>query len=104
IARRGSLPPAAKPTRSQIKSHAVLPVATILLSAFSMAFALELPTQKPGLWHTTMTGKQIPGGSRSFNICFDAASLAEAKAATDAHLKNDCNKNAVHKQGDTWIA
>ena len=87
-----------------MKSHGVLPIATMLLSACSVAFALELPTQKPGLWQTTMTGKQIPGGSRKFNICFDAASLAESKATADAHLKNDCSKNDVRKDGDTWIA
>ena len=51
-----------------------------------------------------MTGEKIPGGSRSYNMCLDAASLAEAKATADAHLKNDCSKNEVRKQGATWIA
>jgi hypothetical protein len=77
-------------------------VAMMLLSA--SASALELPTQKPGLWQTTMTGAKIPGGSRSYDMCLDAASLAEAKASADAHLKNDCSKNDVHMQGNTWIA
>jgi hypothetical protein len=30
--------------------------------------------------------------------------LAEAKASADAHLKNDCSKNDVRKEGSTWIA
>lgn len=87
-----------------MKFRAVLPVAALLLTAFSVAPALELPVQKPGLWQTTMTGEKIPGGSRSYNVCLDVASLAEAKATADAHLKNDCSKNDVRKQGDTWIA
>jgi uncharacterized protein DUF3617 len=87
-----------------MKSHAVLPMAMMLLALCYNAVALELPTQKPGLWQTTMTGKKIPGGSRTFNICFDAASLAEAKATTDAHLKNDCSASVVRKEGDIWIA
>jgi hypothetical protein len=80
------------------------PVAMLLLSASASATSLELPAQKPGLWRTTMTGEKIPGGSRSYNMCLDAASLAEAKASADAHLKNDCSKNDVHMQGSTWIA
>ena len=87
-----------------MKSRVVFPVAALLLTALSVAPALELPTQKPGLWKTTMTGEKVPGGSRSYSMCLDAASLAEAKASADAHLKNDCSKNEVRKQGDTWIA
>lgn len=51
-----------------------------------------------------MTGEKIPGGSRSYSMCLDAASLAEAKATADAHLKNDCSKNDVRKEGNLWIA
>ncbi len=87
-----------------MKTGTVIPVSALLLGAFSLAPALELPAQKPGLWQTTMTGTKIPGGSRSYRMCLDAASLAEAKATADAHLKNDCSKNDLHKQGDTWIA
>src|SRR5882757_4263924 len=85
-------------------SRIALPVAIVLLGAFASAAALELPTQKPGLWQTTMTGEKIPGGSRTYNMCLDAASLAEAKASADAHLKNDCSNSDVRKQGSTWIA
>ena len=87
-----------------MKYRIALPVATVLLGAFGSAAGLELPAQKPGLWQTTMTGEKIPGGSRSYSMCLDAASLAEAKATADAHLKNDCSKNDVRMQGSTWIA
>ena len=87
-----------------MKSGAVVPVSALLLGAFSFALALELPVQKPGLWKTTMTGEKVPGGSRSYNMCLDAASLAEAKASADAHLKNDCSKSDVRMQGNTWIS
>jgi Protein of unknown function (DUF3617) len=84
-------------------NRAAFTLVVLLLSAAS-ATALELPTQKPGLWRTTMTSEKIPGGSRSYNMCLDAASLAEAKASADKHLKDDCSKNDVHMQGSTWIA
>ena len=87
-----------------MKPRVVVPVSALLLGAFSLALALELPAQKPGLWETTMTGEKVPGGSRSYDMCLDAASLAQAKATADAHLKNDCSKSDVRKQGDTWIA
>jgi hypothetical protein len=75
-----------------------------LLGASASIAALELPAQKPGLWQTAMTGEKIPGGSRSYSTCLDVASLAEAKATADAHLKNDCSKNDVRKEGSKWIA
>jgi hypothetical protein len=80
------------------------PVVVTMLGSFASATALELPVQKPGLWQTTMKGEKIPGGSRSYSTCLDVASLAEAKASADAHLKNDCSKSDVRKQGGTWIA
>jgi hypothetical protein len=87
-----------------MKSRAALPIAALLLGTFASAAGLELPAQKPGLWQTTMTGEKIPGGSRSYSMCLDAASLAEAKATADAHLKNDCSNSDVRKQGSTWVA
>lgn len=51
-----------------------------------------------------MTSAKIPGGSRSYKMCQDAASVAAAKASADALLKNDCSKNDLRKNGDTWIA
>lgn len=87
-----------------MKSRIGLSTAMLVLSALVPAAALELPVQKPGLWQTTMKGEKIPGGSRSYNMCLDVASLAEAKATADAHLKNDCSKNDVRKEGDIWIA
>jgi hypothetical protein len=80
------------------------PVVVTMLGSFASATALELPVQKPGLWQTTMKGEKIPGGSRSYSTCLDVASLAEAKASADAHLKNDCSKSDVRKEGSTWIA
>lgn len=87
-----------------MKSHFGFAVSLLLLGAAVPAAALELPVQKPGLWQTTMKGEKIPGGSRSYSMCLDAASLAEAKASADAHLKDDCSKSDVHMQGSTWIA
>lgn len=87
-----------------MKSRIALPIVIMVLGAFASAAALELPVQKPGLWQTTMKGEKVPGGSRSYNTCLDVASLAAAKASADAHLKNDCSKNDLRKQGDTWIA
>jgi len=87
-----------------MKSRTAFPMAILMLGSVVSATALELPTQKPGLWQTTMKGEKIPGGSRSYNMCLDVASLAEAKASADAHLKNDCSKSDVHMQGSTWIS
>lgn len=80
------------------------PIAVAMLGAFASAGALELPAQKPGVWQTTMKGEKIPGGSRTYSTCLDAAWLAEAKATADAHLKNDCTNSDLRKDGDKWIA
>jgi hypothetical protein len=87
-----------------MKSHAVLPIAILMLAAFTSSSALELPVQKPGLWEVTMTSAKMPGGSRSFSMCQDAAFIAAGKASADAHLKNDCSKHDLRKEGNTWIA
>jgi hypothetical protein len=87
-----------------MKIQVALPIAMLMLGAFTSSGALELPTQKPGMWQMTMTGAKIPGGSRSFSICQDAAFIAAAKASTDAHLKNDCSKHDLRKEGNTWVA
>ncbi len=81
-----------------------IPVATLLLGMSAYAAAEELPTQKPGLWQVTMTSAKMPGGSRSYKMCQDSASLAAGKASADAHLKTDCSKSNMRKEGDTWIA
>src|SRR5258708_1469495 len=90
--------------RSRMKIQIALSVASLLLSAGAFAGGDEMPTQKPGLWQITMTSAKIPGGSRSYKMCQDAASVAAGKASADAHLKNDCSKNNLRKDGDTWIA
>ena len=87
-----------------MKFRIVCSMTMLVLGSVMSASALELPEQKPGLWQTTMTGEKVPGGSRSYNMCLDAASLAEAKASADAHLKNDCSKSDVRMQGNTWIS
>jgi hypothetical protein len=79
-------------------------VAAILLGMRAVAGAEELPIQKPGLWQITMTSAKVPGGSRSYKMCQDTASIAAGKASADAHLKTDCSKSTMRKEGDTWIA
>jgi hypothetical protein len=77
----------------------------LMVAAMATAGATELPTQKPGLWRMTVTNSRMPGGTRSFTICEDAAFLATAKASADAHLKKDCKSTStLRKAGDTWIA
>lgn len=81
------------------------PLALVMLGAMASSNALELPTQKPGLWKITMTNAKMPGGSRSFTMCQDAASIAASRASADAHIKNDCTgKGSLRKDGDNWIA
>jgi hypothetical protein len=43
-------------------------------------------------------------GSRTYKMCQDSASIAAGKASADAHLKNECSKSSMRKDGDTWIA
>jgi len=86
-----------------MKIRIALPIVALLLGACSSASAVELPTQKPGLWEVTMKSAKMPGGSRSFRMCQDAASLAAAKA-TAAAQKKSCSKYDIHKTGDAWIS
>ena len=86
-----------------MRSHAILPIALLLTGVFASASAVELPAQKPGVLEMSMKNAKIPGGSRSFSMCEDAAFIAAAKASADAH-KKDCSKYDLHKQGDTWSA
>jgi Protein of unknown function (DUF3617) len=79
-------------------------VCVLLLGVSVFAAAEELPMQKPGLWQITMTSAKTPGGSRTFKMCQDSASLAAGKASADAHLKSDCSKSSIRKEGDIWIA
>ena len=76
----------------------------LMLGAFASSSALELPVQKPGVWKITMTSASMPGGTRSYNMCQDAAFIAAGKASMDAHVKNDCSKHDMRKEGNTWIA
>jgi len=87
-----------------MKIKIALILAAMLLNASALASGDEMPTQKPGLWQITMSGEKMPGGSRSYKMCQDAASVAAAKASADEHLKNDCSKNSLRKEGATWIA
>ena len=86
-----------------MKIQIALPIAALLFGTCTPVGAIELPAQKPGLWQATMTGAKIPGGSRSFRICQDAAFIAAARASADAQRKS-CAKSDLRKQGDTWIA
>lgn len=88
-----------------MKIHFLMSLGLLMFGAVSGSRAAELPTQKPGLWQMTMTNSQMPGGSRSYHICEDAAFLAKAKASADSHMKNDCTStSSVRKIGDTWIS
>lgn len=87
-----------------MKPVLALPIAMLMLGAFTSSSAIELPTQKPGVWQITMKSAQMPGGTRSYSMCQDAAFIATAKASADAHLKNDCSKHDLRNEGDTWIA
>jgi hypothetical protein len=88
-----------------MKSKMLVSLSVLMLGAIATAGAVELPTQKPGLWQMTMKSSRMPGGSRSFQICQDAAFLAAAKASADAHLKKDCSAtSSVRKVGETWVS
>lgn len=87
-----------------MKPVLTLPIAMLMLGAVTSSSAVELPTQKPGVWKLTMTSASMPGGTRSYSMCLDAVSIAAAKAGTDAHLKKDCSKHDLRKEGNTWIA
>ena len=81
-----------------MKSYAVMPIAVLLIGAFASASASDTPTQKNGLWETTMQGPSFPQAQR-MNMCLDDASQAEAKATMK---KMDCSKNEWHHEGNTW--
>ena len=88
-----------------MKMQILLPFSLSLLGAIATAGAVELPTQKPGLWQMTMSSSRMPGGSRSFQICEDAAFLAAAKASSAAHLKKDCSAgSSLRQDGEKWVA
>ena len=86
-----------------MKIQIALILVAMLLNTSALASGDEMPTQKPGLWQITMTSEKMPGG-RSYKMCQDAASVAAGKASADAHLKNDCSRNSLRKEGETWIA
>lgn len=81
-----------------MKPVLTLPIALLMLGAFTSSSAVELPAQKPGVWETTMKGADIPGGSRSMSMCMDAATQAEAKST----LQKNCSKNEWRHEGNTW--
>ena len=85
-----------------MKIQIAFPIALLILGPCSIAVAQELPSQKPGLWQITMSGAKVPGGTRSYKMCQDAASIAAAKSSAAAHMKNDCGKNSIRNVGDTW--
>lgn len=86
-----------------MKRVLALPIAMLMLGAFTSSGAVEIPTQKPGLWKITMTSASMPGGKQSFSVCKDAAFIAAAKAA-EPLLKKDCSKYDLRKEGNSWIA
>jgi hypothetical protein len=53
----------------------------------------------------TVKGTQMPGGAHTYQICQDAAFIAQAKASAESHMKHDCTTtSSVRKVGDTWIS
>jgi hypothetical protein len=89
----------------QMKTGISVTLSLLMLAAVAAAGAAEIPTQKPGLWQMTVKSPSMPGGTRSFQICEDAAFLAAAKTSADTHLKKDCSPTStLRKVGDTWVA
>jgi hypothetical protein len=87
-----------------MKPVLALPIAALMLCASTATSAVDMPVQKPGLWKITMTDSRMPGGSRSYSMCQDAAFIAAGKASADAHLKKDCSKKDLRRDGNTWTA
>lgn len=88
-----------------MKLERALPLYLLLIGSIATVSAAELPVQKPGLWRSTMSGKRMPGGSRSYLMCMDAALIAAGKASSNAMMKKSCSaKSSIRNVGDTWIA
>lgn len=85
-----------------MKPILTLPIAMLMLGAFTSSGAVEIPTQKPGLWKVTMSSLSMPGGSQSYSMCQDAAHIAAGKSAV-ARMKKDCSRYDIRKEGDSWI-
>lgn len=82
-----------------------MPLALLMAGAATTTSAVELPTQKAGLWQVTMQSQRMPGGPRSYQLCQDAAFIAAAKASAETMMKKNCSsKSSVRKVGDTWIS
>ncbi len=83
-----------------MKSHAMLPIALLMIGAFASTRATELPMQKPGRWETTETGDN----ARHFSTCVgDAAAQAKTLAEIEAMHNKICSKHDMRKVGDKWI-
>lgn len=88
-----------------MKINMSMPLALLIVGAATTASAVELPTQKPGLWQVTMKSQRMSGGPRTYQVCEDAAFLAEAKASAESHMKKDCSSTtSVRKVGDTYVS
>lgn len=83
-----------------MRSHAMLPLAALMIGAFASASASEFPVQKPGLWETTETGDN----ARHLSTCVgDAAAQAKTFAQIEAMQNKNCSKHEMRKVGDKWI-
>ena len=88
-----------------MKINIPVSLSLLMLGAMATASAVELPTQKPGLWQMTVKSAGMPGGSRSFQMCEDSAFIAAGRASAEARLKKDCTAaSSLRKVGDAWVA
>ena len=83
---------------------------TLLSSAVllfpTVADALDIPSEKPGLWEiraqNSSDGK-AGGRDGTMQICMDAATMAQSKQLSDEYNRKNCSKNEIRKEGNKWI-
>ena len=76
----------------------------VLLFPF-VADALEMPSEKLGLWEIRMQGSSDGGpltAPLTMQYCVNAAALETSKKTAEEKSKN-CSKNEVRKEGSKWI-
>lgn len=84
-----------------MRSHAMLPIALLMIGAFASTSASEFRTQKPGMWEIRMQrtagGKNVQGVRR---VCMDAAEQARAKQLGEDFAQKNCSKNVTTQEGN----
>jgi hypothetical protein len=72
-----------------------------VLMAGGAARADELPSRKPGLWEVTIQSKGQP--EVKSRQCIDAKTDAQMQSAGQGVMKSNCSKNAMRREGSTWV-